>query len=322
MKKWAALLLLPLLLTLSACASTAVSYQISDDNRVDVGYSMTITPDGEDVTKYTDKITNYWESLGFTVETAEAEDTITLTGVKSTQCGSMQEAVDALAAMLTGEDSLLYNVEFNYEPAYLQDDFSLKASISLKDLLRHNEDSGLPAAEAEKLLNEAAKCEYTLSIALPGEVESTNADSQDGGVCTWNLKYGEERQIELSSSLVFENNVSYYNMLQGAHRRDTLLAIVFAALTAAALIATAIMLGLRARRRRIAKAAAIPPTWNAPANPNPQDWNPNPQGWAPAAPASQDWMQPHDPPQTPWNPPSAPEQAENGSSEDPDQKST
>ena len=100
-----------------------------------------------------------------------------------------------------------------------------------------------PAPEVQKMLDAAAKSEYTLSIALPGEVESTNADAQDGTVCTWNLKYGEERRIELSTSNVFEGNVAYYNMLTDAHGRDTLFTIGLAALAVVALLAAAIFSG-------------------------------------------------------------------------------
>ena len=95
-----------MLLSLAACASTAVSYRIDEDNRVAVGYSMTITPDGEDISKYADKIANYWESLGFTVQTSEVDGTTTLSGTKTVECETMQEAVDTLAEALTGEDSL------------------------------------------------------------------------------------------------------------------------------------------------------------------------------------------------------------------------
>jgi hypothetical protein len=252
MKRWLASLLIPLLIVLlCACVNTAVSYRLSDDHSVHIDYRMEITQDEEDnIRSHRYSITSYWKDMGFTTETAEADGTTTLTGTKTTGYKNMKEAAQALSEIMTAEDSLFYDVEFTYTPSYFQDDFSLKAKVSLENLLRHNEDSGLPAAEAKSLLEKAADCEYTLSIALPGEVVFTNANAQDGQVCTWNLKYGEVTEIELAATNVFSEHVEYYNTLNQTMDRDNLLLIVLSAAAGLALIGAVLILLLRARKRR------------------------------------------------------------------------
>lgn len=261
MKKWLVLLLLALTLVLSACANTSVSYQLTADNQVNVDYRMEITPGEEDFSSYTSKITTYWESMGFTANSAEADGITTLTGTKSIPCKDMKEAVQTFSDIFAEEESLFYDVDFIYTPSYFQDDFSLKATVSLEDLLRQNENGELPPAAAQSLLDKAGECEYKLSIALPGEVVSTNADAQDGNVCTWNLQYGKATPIELSTSNVFSENVAYYGMLQNALSRDNLLVVICGVVAGLALIATAVILVLRARKRRAAGTVQIvPPT--------------------------------------------------------------
>ena len=266
MKKWFVLLLIALVLVLAACANTSISYQLTEDNRVDVDYRMEITPGEEDISTYTDKISDYWESMGFAAETAEADGTTTLTGTKSIPGKDTNEAVQTFSDIFTDEESLFYDAEFTYTPSYFQDDFSLKANISLEDVLRQNKNGGLPAAAAQSLMDKAAECEYTLSIALPGEVVSTNADSQDGQVFTWNLKYGETTQIELSTSNVFSSNVEYYGMLQNALSRDNLLVIILGVVAGLALIAAVLIFVLRVRKGRTARTAldAAPIDQNVP----------------------------------------------------------
>ncbi len=259
MKKWLALIFVVLVLLLSACVNTSVTYKLTENNTVGVDYRMDFTPGDEDISSYTKKLTGYWESMGFTAKTTEADGVSSLQGTKTVECGDMNEAVKALAEIFTDDDSLLYDVEFLYEPSYFQDDFSLKASVSLEDILRQSESGALPPAAAQSLLDEAAKCQYTLSIALPGKVVSTNADSQDNGLCIWNLKYGETTPIELSTSHVFSDNVEYYGTLQNALSRDNLLMIILGAVAGLALIGVILVLVIRARKKRAALAApAIP----------------------------------------------------------------
>ena len=123
MKKLLVLPLLLLLLLLSACANTAVSYRLSEDNNVSIDYRVEIMPDGETISNYTSKIINYWNNMDFQTNTTESDDTTTLTGTKTTGYNNMEEAAQALSEIFAAEDSLFYDVEFQYTPSYFQDRF-------------------------------------------------------------------------------------------------------------------------------------------------------------------------------------------------------
>jgi hypothetical protein len=249
MKRRLACLLIILTLALSACADTSVSYRLSGDNSVTIDYRMEISPDGKDISSYTSMITYYWEALGFTTDMAESDDTTTLTGTKTVACKDMSEAASSLGAILTDEDSLFYDVDFQYTPSYFQDDFSLKANVTLENLLRQNNSGGLPAGEAQALLNQAADAKYTLSLELPGKIVSTNADSQNGQVCIWNLAYGKVTRIELATTNVFSENIQNYQALQDTRSRNILYVAIFGGAAALALIAGLLVFFLRARRK-------------------------------------------------------------------------
>ncbi len=259
MKKWPALLLILSALLFSACADTTVAYRLSDDNCVSVDYQMVITPEGKDISDYTDRIIQYWNNLGFETDTTSDEGTTMLTGTKTVECVDTEEAAEMLADLFTKESSFFYGVEFRYTPSYFQDDFSLKASVSLENLLRQNESGGMPAAAAQSLLDKAAEGTYTLSIALPGEVVSTNADSQENGVCTWNLAYGEVTDIELSTTNEFSENTKHYEQLKAAQSRGMILAIALGVAGTAALIAAAVLFATRKHSKPSGNKPTAPP---------------------------------------------------------------
>ena len=250
MQRWAACLLIILILILSACADTAVSYRLTDDSNVTIDYRMEISPEGKDISSYSSIITYYWEALGFSTDTVESDDTTTLTGTKTVACEDMSEATEALAAMLTAEDSLFYDVNFAYTPSYFQDNFSLEANVTLENLLRQNNSGGLPVGAAQDLLNQAADANYTLSLELPGKVVSTNADSQDGQICIWNLAYGEVTHIELATINVFSENVENYQALQDTRSQDIMYLAIFGGAAVVLLIAALLVFFLRVRRKR------------------------------------------------------------------------
>jgi len=253
MKKCAAGLLVILMLVLSACADTAVSYRLADDNTVTIDYNMAISPGSKDISSYTSLITNYWEALGFMTETDEADGTTMLSGTKQVAFDDMNGAASHLASVLTDDDSLFYDVDFNYAPSYFQDEFSLEADVTLENLLRQNSGDGLPPGAAQDLIDQAANAKYTLAIELPGKVTSTNADAQDGQVCIWNLTYGEVTHIQLATTNVFSENVQNYQSLQETHSRDMMYLMIAGGVAGAALIACLLVLILRRGRRRAAK---------------------------------------------------------------------
>lgn len=258
MKKWPAFLLVLPVLMLSACAKVAVSYTLSGDNCVSAEYSMDIRPGNEDISAYTSDIAAYWENFGFSAQVTKASDTTTLSGTKTVECGDMQEAVEELGRWLTKKSSAFSDVEFTYTPSYLHEDFSLKANVSLKDLLRQDESGDIPAAAAQSLLDKAAQSEYKLSISLPGEVVSTNADSQDKGVCTWNLAYGEVTEIDLSATNAFSENARHYEALQATQSRGMLLAVILGAAGFAVLVAVIGILIVRSRRKHFGMRPKAP----------------------------------------------------------------
>ncbi len=258
MKKWAACLLIVLMLILSACADTSVSYRLTEDNNVTIDYHMEIMPGTKDISTYTSEITYYWDVLDFTTDTSETNGTTTLSGTKIVACKDMNHAVSTLASIFTDEDSLFYNVEFTYTPSYFEDDFSLETDVSLENLLRQNSSGGLPAGAAQDLLDQAEKAQYTLSLELPGKVTSTNADSRDGQVCIWNLKYGEVTHIQLATTNAFSENAENYQSLQETRSRDILLLAISGGVAALALVAGLLIFFLGVRKRHRGPKIYIP----------------------------------------------------------------
>lgn len=238
-----------LALLLCSCADVSVSYQLSNDNKVAVDYKLVLSSSGEDVGSYIDAITNYWQQMGFSAGYSSDNDTYTITGNKIIEKESRAGAAAALSSVLTDENSLFYDADFVYTPSYFEDNYSFTAKISLEDIIRKSEDRTIPTAEVRALLASAASGEYKLSISLPGEVTDTNADEQTAQACTWLLKYGETREINIASKQMFEENAAHYADLSATQSRDNLL-FVICGIAAAVLVLMIIIAAVVRRTRR------------------------------------------------------------------------
>lgn len=243
------LFIIILLMLLSACADASVSYILSDDNSVNIDYSLTLTPSGKDVSTYISLIKQYWNDNGFTTDKSEKDGVYIVKGSKSTSLNSRSEAAAEFSSAFTDKDSLFYNVSFIYTPSYFEDNYKLTASISLLDIIRKNEGNRIPEAEVKSFLKSAEDGTYKLSIALPGEVQQTNADEQNGQVCTWLLKYGDERDINITTKKTFDDNISQYASLNETKRTDNQLFLICCAAAAVSLAVIIIVIITRRSRR-------------------------------------------------------------------------
>lgn len=241
-----------LALLLCSCADVTVTYQLSNDNTVTVDYKLVLSSSGEDVGTYIDTITGYWQQKGFSADYSNDNDTYTLSGNKAIQKESRSSAAAELSSILTEDDSLFYDASFIYTPSYFEDNYKFTAKISLEDIIRKSEDRTIPTAEVKALIASAASGEYKLSISLPGEITQTNADERNGQTCIWILKYGETREISISSKQVFEENVNHYASLNATQNRDNMLFMIcgIAAGTLVLIIIIAVLVR-KARRSKI-----------------------------------------------------------------------
>ncbi|MDD5018490.1 MAG: hypothetical protein PHO15_10355 [Eubacteriales bacterium] len=255
MKKLRIILIIPIILILSSCANVDVSYQLTGDNVIDIAYTLVLSPSGEGISGYTEAIESYWYNMGFTTDVSADDGVYTLNGQKQIICNTKQQAAEAFSTLLTDADSLFYNVSFIYTSAFEQDEYSLEASVSLENVIRQSEVQNIPGDELTKLQNNADSGEYTLAIALPGEVVSTNADSQNGQVCTWSLEYGEVTQIAIKTRKANTENIAHYAELADTYQRDGLLITVCCA--AGGMLLLAIILTLLIRRIRKTRASKV-----------------------------------------------------------------
>jgi hypothetical protein len=248
MKKWLLLLIMLPVLLLSACAVAQVSYRLADDYTVNIDYLIELDPGNTDAGQYTSAIMQYWTDMGFTQKFGQQDGALTLTGTKKDMYDSSAAAADAFSGLLTDEDSLFQDATFTYTPSYEYDQYSLTATVSLQDIIRQSEAQSIPEGEIEELEGEAEDGTYTLSIALPGEIVSTNAQNTEGGVCSWTLAYGEVTRISLETSRLNQENVDQYADLQAQQQRDNALLWICAAAGATIIIALIIVTILRNRK--------------------------------------------------------------------------
>ncbi len=244
------LLMVMTVLLLSACADANVSYRLGDDNSVSIDYLVELEQDSTDAALYASAITQYWTNKDFNTTSDEKEGLLTISGSKSTASGSPEEAAQAFSSMLSGEDSLLQYVSFVYTPSFEYDKYSLSTSVSLKDIIRQNQVQNIPDGEIKALEGDATDGNYTLSISLPGDVVSTNADSNEGGVCSWKLAYGEVTQITLETSKFNQENKDYYAQLTEQQRKDEQLLLLCGGAAAVLLAALVIVAIMRSRKKR------------------------------------------------------------------------
>ena len=106
----------------------------------------------------------------------------------------------------------------------------------------------------QRLLTEYAnESEFSISITLPGEAVNTNADSvensDDVTTNTWNLKYGDQKDIALNSIIVNKENVEYHENLTASTTRLKLILILCGAGAVFVLIVFLIVFFVLRRRR-------------------------------------------------------------------------
>ncbi len=250
MKKWFSLLIILPILLMSACGVAKISYRLTSDHMINTDYVIELESDNTDGAQYTNAIMQYWNDMGFTPALTQTDGKMSITGKKSESYDSSAAAADAFSALLTDESSLFENVSFSYEPTYEYDNYSLKATVSLKDIIRQNEPQSIPEGDIDQLNSDAADGTYTLSLTLPGEVVSTNADDTKDGVCTWNLAYGDVTEISLETSKLNQENIDEYAALTAQQHRDNMLLLAGGAVAIILIVALIIANILRNRKDR------------------------------------------------------------------------
>lgn len=245
MKKLCLIILILSALLLAACADAQVSYQLDESNEIRIDYAISIPSDDNEALRYIDAIEEYWNEMSFDTDTSREDNKRTLTGKKSIASLSKQDAADTFAALLTDDNALFYDVTFDYVPDLREDHYSLEASVSLEDIIRQSEVQNVPPNEIRALEENASSGTYALSIGLPGDIETTNADEIDDQVCTWHLQYGEATQISLETIHVNQENIAKYEGLEDDLAKDKTWMSVCIAAGAALVLAIILMLIVR-----------------------------------------------------------------------------
>lgn len=224
--------LLLICLIFVGCATVTMEYKIDIDNNLQIKYDVVIdktTEEFENFSYYTLKndIVHHWEKQGITVEAEETDDELIIIGTLEKKHSTRQEAYESLDSVLKGEYSPFTSAGFEYASSYFEDEYNLCAEISLKDLLRRSDYQVMPSDVQESLTKYTNESEFALLISLPGEAVESNADSQnyDNGVSTntWNLKYGDEKDLKLKTVIVNEDNVQYHKSLTDSTNQNKLI---------------------------------------------------------------------------------------------------
>ena len=254
MKKISLLLLILLsIMLLTACVSADISYKLSDDHTVGLDYRIVFTDPSQDVSGYISQIGSFWAAQGMSIYADN--DTSALTGEKTITCESKQQAADEFSKLFTSSDSAFRDVTFMYTPDFATDIYSLKASISFVDIIRQSEIQDIPADQIAVLEQHAHEGTYSLSIVLPGNVTATNADKQEGNVCTWNLDYGEETQISLETKQENTANLEKRDELLNRQALDNTL--IIAGIGAIGLCLIVIIVSIVVRRIKRKRASEV-----------------------------------------------------------------
>ncbi len=210
MKKTFFIILLVIILLFCACADASVSYSIGSDDKVDIEYKLVINSVELDARNYADSVDEYWRSQRFNTDVSLDEESVTVSGQKAVLLKDRQSAAEAFAKAVTDQQSIFNSVDFNYAPSFQEDKYSFNAVVSLEDIIRQSELQDIPENELNNLLSQAQNGEYILTLCLPGEVTETNADTNNDGICSWKLEYGEEAQISLNTRLDNTENIDEY----------------------------------------------------------------------------------------------------------------
>lgn len=250
--------LLLICLIFVGCAKVTMEYNIDIDNNLQVKYDLVFektTDEFKDYSYYNlqNSIVNHWEKQGLKVDVEENDDEITFKGTLEEQHDSRQEAYESLESILKGEYSPFTSAGFEYASSYFEDEYNLAAEISLKDLLRRSEYQVIPSDIQETLTKYANESEFALLISLPGEAVETNADSQnyDNSISTntWNLKYGDEKELKLKTVIVNEANVEYHKNLTDSTNQSKLIFLLCGG--GAALVLTVFLIIFFVRRAKL-----------------------------------------------------------------------
>jgi len=249
MKKAFLLLSIIVLLLLAACTNADVYYSLGD-GEFGAEYSLEIASSDLAARTYSDQINEYWQQLGFDSQADINGDTITITGTRHDTFDDMSYAADSFYAFLTSDESLFSEVTFDYTPSFEYDEFCFEATISLEDVIRQYELQDIPENDISSLLESADEGKYTLSLSLPGDVVETNADETSGQVCTWNLTYGQVRQIVLETSMENTEEIESYNELKEKQQTTGMLLKILIVVAGFLLLLMAVLLIVRSVRKR------------------------------------------------------------------------
>ncbi len=241
MKKLIIILCILLSLFLAACADVDISYRLSNENVSTIDYSIEIAPGEENVQGYVNSITEYWQSMDFTTTVGQEGEIHTIKGSKSTDSDNKESAAADFCELITSEDSVFTNANFEYLPSFEKDEYSLEAAISLENIIRQNEIQNIPEEEIEFLQKNAKAGSYKISISLPGDIIATNAHEKNENICTWNLQFDEVTKISLKTQKINNENIEYLAQLKKDYDNDvmifTILGVVGIALILAILLA-------------------------------------------------------------------------------------
>lgn len=198
MKKTILLFLTAIIILLASCTDAHVYYRLGR-GEITAEYTLKLSSSDLAARTYSDHINEYWEKLGFTSEVEIYGDTITIIGEKTENYSDERTAAEIFSNHLSSNESILDDVTFQYTPSFEYDDYYLSATLSLEDVIRQYELQDIPENDLVQLLSNAQDGEYSLTISLPGKVIETNADENSEMGSTWEMAYGEERQIVLKT---------------------------------------------------------------------------------------------------------------------------
>lgn len=248
MKKLTYILILVAVLFLSACANVSISYSLTEDHAASVTYDIHFDESGDEVNHYLSEVQDYWDRQNFV--TTLDRDAGALNGTLSGQYDSSIKAAAGFADIVTLDNAMLYDVVFEHSPSFEEDRYSLSACISLADVIRQSQAQDIPADRIESFKSKAAEGIYTISISLPGEVVSHNADRTQGNVCTWDLAYGEQTILELQTLLVNTENLAYRSSLNDRLMNTQTLLLICGCVGGISLLIVLLSVFVRRRRRR------------------------------------------------------------------------
>lgn len=239
------------------CATVSLEYKIDNDNTLLVNYTVTIDKTKEESVQINyfnikNAIEKQWKLQGLEVTIDESDEAIIFNGVLTEQHSTRKKAFERLDEIFKSDYSPFVNVGFEYASSYFEDEYKLSAELSLVDLIRRSDTQVVPNDMQQLLTKYANESEYYISISLPGEAVDTNADSKesrnDVTTNTWNLKYGDEKEITLNSIIVNQENVEYHENLTATNNRLRLILLLCAG--GAALVLVVFLIVFFALRRR------------------------------------------------------------------------